>query len=562
MAALADAMGTAQDLSEAAAAVCKVVKELLGCGEVHMFVSKTRASTKHSSWEHACTDGQAFIAKFAEYAASDNVVINEMRRDNASWPINFNSLLAVPIFAAADAAPGVGVLVCANKDGSVNGFRSKDERDIQVMIEHCKGTILMARSLACAQRECNKREAMIALIKTIRSIRDGNDINVLVDSLVTTASTLVEADRVMLSVVDDVEQKLICRSSVDGLALKLPIGQGIAGHVAGTGKTLNIVNAYEDPRFDQSMDTDTGYHTKSVLCVPIIDQARGGGSGTAPKVVAVLQCVNSTNGQFTSEDEAALLEVSANLQGLQRRKDTHQRGVLQQLQSAARLQTVDDSTQEMLSNLYAFSPPRSPALFSPKKQEQTILKARTKALWSKFRVKAKVVGKLRVTMSQSTIDWSYAVLERTPDELVVGARTMLKEFGLIEIFSLPSEELDTFITTIKDNYLANQYHNFQHGVSVMHLVFMVLKTGEKARSLLDPIHLLSALLAGLCHDVGHRGMNNGFEAYMETDLALRHVPSFLPIFLPTPPSFFLPSFIFLPSFLPLLYDFFPTLLPL
>jgi hypothetical protein len=44
-------------------------------------------------------------------------------------------------------------------------------------------------------------------------------------------------------------------------------------------------------------------------------------------------------------------------------------------------------------------------------------------------------------------------------------------------------------------------HNFHHGVSVMHLVFMVLKAEERARSFLSPIHLLSALLAGLCHDV-------------------------------------------------------------
>ena len=33
---------------------------------------------------------------------------------------------------------------------------------------------------------------------------------------------------------------------------------GVAGHVATTGETLNIVNAYEDPRFNQEVDLKTG----------------------------------------------------------------------------------------------------------------------------------------------------------------------------------------------------------------------------------------------------------------------------------------------------------------
>ena len=37
---------------------------------------------------------------------------------------------------------------------------------------------------------------------------------------------------------------------------------GIEGHVATTGEQLNIVNAYEDPRFNQEVDRKSGYCTK------------------------------------------------------------------------------------------------------------------------------------------------------------------------------------------------------------------------------------------------------------------------------------------------------------
>ena len=46
---------------------------------------------------------------------------------------------------------------------------------------------------------------------------------------------------------------------------------GIAGHVATTGETLNIADAYADPRFNQEIDTKTGFKTRAILCMPIFN---------------------------------------------------------------------------------------------------------------------------------------------------------------------------------------------------------------------------------------------------------------------------------------------------
>ena len=45
----------------------------------------------------------------------------------------------------------------------------------------------------------------------------------------------------------------------------MPIGQGIAGTVAATGETINIVDAYSDPRFSSAADKATGY----VFCISL-----------------------------------------------------------------------------------------------------------------------------------------------------------------------------------------------------------------------------------------------------------------------------------------------------
>ena len=77
--------------------------------------------------------------------------------------------------------------------------------------------------------------------------------------------------------------------------IRVPLGQGIVGNVAVDGELVNIRDAYKDHRFDPSTDKVTGYHTKSVLCAPVLLEGR---------VVAVVQFVNKEGGiGFNENDE-------------------------------------------------------------------------------------------------------------------------------------------------------------------------------------------------------------------------------------------------------------------
>ena len=70
------------------------------------------------------------------------------------------------------------------------------------------------------------------------------------------------------------------------------MGTGIAGYVAETGETLNVQNVYADDRFNKGIDEQTGYTTKSILCMPIC--IRGA-------VIGVVQMINkkTADGIFT-----------------------------------------------------------------------------------------------------------------------------------------------------------------------------------------------------------------------------------------------------------------------
>ena len=82
-------------------------------------------------------------------------------------------------------------------------------------------------------------------------------------------------------------------------------GQGIAGWVAETGRSLNIADAYNDPRFHSDVDEETGFQTRSVLCQPLRN-ADG-------RIIAVLQVLNSRSGTFSEEDENLLSVIGGQI---------------------------------------------------------------------------------------------------------------------------------------------------------------------------------------------------------------------------------------------------------
>lgn len=88
----------------------------------------------------------------------------------------------------------------------------------------------------------------------------------------------------------------------ENLTIRLPVGQGIAGTVAATGETINIVDAHDDPRFDASWDKKTGFRTRQMLCAPI--------RGRDDQVVGLFQLLNKDEGDFNDKDEEFLASLS------------------------------------------------------------------------------------------------------------------------------------------------------------------------------------------------------------------------------------------------------------
>ena len=110
----------------------------------------------------------------------------------------------------------------------------------------------------------------------------------------------MRADRSTLFLVDAKRRELWSKvaQGMERAEIRFPMHVGIAGHVATTGETLNIPDAYEEPRFNKDVDRLSGYRTHTILCMPL--------RNASGAVIGVMQCLNKQDGAFAAEDEALL----------------------------------------------------------------------------------------------------------------------------------------------------------------------------------------------------------------------------------------------------------------
>ena len=122
----------------------------------------------------------------------------------------------------------------------------------------------------------------------------------LLDLLAAQVKQILGVDRCSIFLVDEHRKEVWSKVAhgLKGRELRMPLGEGIVGHVAKYGEALMVGEAYKDRRFSQEVDQLTGYKTQNVLAVPLKDN-KG-------KVLGVFEVLNKHRGMFDDEDEGLL----------------------------------------------------------------------------------------------------------------------------------------------------------------------------------------------------------------------------------------------------------------
>ncbi|KAG0204231.1 hypothetical protein BGX28_003759 [Mortierella sp. GBA30] len=98
---------------------------------------------------------------------------------------------------------------------------------------------------------------------------------------------------------------------------------------------------------------------------------------------------------------------------------------------------------------------------------------------------------------------------------------MFIKLGLVECLNITESELLDFIIDVDRGYLATFYHSFYHAADVTAVLYHMLLEMNASQYLSKP-DMAALLLAGLCHDIGHPGLNNLFQVNAKTELAAQY----------------------------------------
>jgi signal transduction histidine kinase len=132
------------------------------------------------------------------------------------------------------------------------------------------------------------------------------DLEQLLRTIMRETMRILDADRATLYLADEDRGELWSKITQGGdiREIRLRIPEGIAGWVAQSGETVNIPDAYEDQRFNREVDRSSGYRTRSMLTMPMLN--------SHGKVIGVVQVLNKSGERpFDREDEELLRALAA-----------------------------------------------------------------------------------------------------------------------------------------------------------------------------------------------------------------------------------------------------------
>jgi len=145
----------------------------------------------------------------------------------------------------------------------------------------------------------------VVLLEVGGAVSGDLDLDTLLEKIMQAATTLTNAERSTLFIHDPETGELWSRvvQGTEGSEIRLPSYVGLAGAAFITGETLNIDDPYSDSRFDPTFDRESGFETRSILCMPLIDRLG--------HPVGVMQVLNKIGGAFSTLDEIRLKAFSA-----------------------------------------------------------------------------------------------------------------------------------------------------------------------------------------------------------------------------------------------------------
>ena len=195
-----------------------------------------------------------------------------------------------------------------NRQGMVLALRAADSQIDSTNIDSVAAACGIARQVFRGRiqplRQVERLQAMLEMTAQWNQSRETDE---LLEAMALTSTRLLGAERATLFLLDANGQHLVGRPAlgVETGSLTIPATAGVVGEVVQSGQPRRVDSdiAAEQDQIHREVDQQLGFETRSLLCVPIIN--------SAGKTIGAFELINKCQGNFTAEDQAALVELAA-----------------------------------------------------------------------------------------------------------------------------------------------------------------------------------------------------------------------------------------------------------
>ena len=147
-------------------------------------------------------------------------------------------------------------------------------------------------------------QSLAAILAISQRMNSQHDLGVLLDLIAREATCLLDCERASIFLLDRERNELWSQVALGSdQILRFDARHGIAGSAVLSGNTINVPDAYSDPRFYHAIDNRTGYVTRNVLAVALRNQLG--------EIIGAFEALNKLNGAFHSRDEESLLALAS-----------------------------------------------------------------------------------------------------------------------------------------------------------------------------------------------------------------------------------------------------------
>ena len=241
---------------------------------------------------HVYTSGEGLIIDDAYSDSRFNRTIDEQTG------FVTRNILCIPIRTMKGEVVGVAQVLNKKK----GRFTKSDMRLLEAMT--AQGSLALQSSLFI-ERMKNIRKQELEFLDIVSEVTSDIKLGSLLQKVMGEATRMLSAERSTLFLNDEKTNQLWSEvgQGLEATQIRFPNNVGIAGAVFTSGKTVTIPYAYADLRFNPAFDKKTGFFTRSILCVPVVNQHG--------KTIGVTQVLNKRGGPFTNEDESRLRAFTA-----------------------------------------------------------------------------------------------------------------------------------------------------------------------------------------------------------------------------------------------------------